>query len=356
MGSSAHEIHHRVMSDDPVVEDLLLGTLDLVREAGGWVASGTRVIAKAGQLSIESDATRGPLMRIPAPLWVRVDRVTWGFDGGRLDVLDVPDDIGEFELPMLYLQTALHNACGKLAWLSATHPSLAGDVPAEVVSATRALIPSFRTHSTDVVDVLFANRCFRIPTTEGAPAERVLIPLIDLLNHHADGSAGTWLGDAFTVDARLPFGTGECALNYGLDRDAIEMAASYGFVDASARTAHSAPVSVRVTGLGVIGVRGDGRAPDGRLLPVASRAEDGVTSLNRVTFSSSDHDGVLRDVRTGTGWDDADARAVLDGVARANADLVDALIRACDAAPQTHSAAVLREAARTQRRHLEVFI
>ena len=355
MGSSAHEIHHRVMSDDPVVEDLLLGTLDLVREAGGWVAPGTRVIAKAGQLSIESDATRGPLMRIPAPLWVRVDRVTWGFDGGRLDVLDVPDDIGEFELPMLYLQTALHNACGKLAWLSATHPSLAGDVPAEVVSATRALIPSFRTHSTDVVDVLFANRCFRIPTTEGAPAERVLIPLIDLLNHHADGSAGTWLGDAFTMDARLPFGTDECALNYGLDRDAIEMAVTYGFADSSTRHAHSAPVSVHVSSIGTIRVDGDGRARDGHLLPVVSRADSGVTSLNRVTFSISDCDRVLRDVQTSTGWDDHQTRRAVAAVAQVNLELVETLLQACGDASEIPSVTVLGAAARVQRSILNGF-
>ena len=345
---------HLVVSDDLVVEDLLLGTLDLVREGGGWVAPGTRLIAERGHLRINSEATSGPLLRIPVHLWVRVDRVTWGFTDERLEVVDVPDDIGEFELPMLYLQTALHNACGKLDWLSVTHPSLASDVPDPIIVATRALIPSFRAHPPDAVDVLFADRCFRIPAAPGGTPQRMLIPLVDLLNHHTSGAAGSWDGNAFCVEARQPFDSDECALDYGLRRDAMEMAVVYGFIDTSATLAHSAPVVVDMSGGTRLQVMGDARDTDGSLVPINAIANGDVMSVNRLTFSSDDPDSTVHELAAATGWDAPHARVAVAAIARANISLVDALIKACADAPDIRAAAILGEAARVQRSVVEV--
>ena len=104
-------------ADDPLVADLLAGTIELVREAGGFVAPTTRLVERAGQLSIESSAAAGePLLRIPREAFVRVDRVEWSQDGDRIVIEQVPDDCGDLEWEMLYLQVALHNALGALAF------------------------------------------------------------------------------------------------------------------------------------------------------------------------------------------------------------------------------------------------
>ena len=75
-------------ADDPLVGDLLAGTIELVREAGGFIAPTTRLVERAGQLSIESSAVAGePLLRIPREAFVRVDRVEWSQDGDRIVIV-----------------------------------------------------------------------------------------------------------------------------------------------------------------------------------------------------------------------------------------------------------------------------
>ena len=221
-------------ADDPLVADLLAGTIELVREAGGFIAPTTRLVERAGQLSIESSAVAGELLlRIPREAFVRVDRVEWSQDGDRIVIAQVPDDCGALEWEMLYLQVALHNACGKLAWMQRTHPSLDPGLPEDLVDAVRAIVPSFRTPQIGAIDLLWANRCFRLPMKAGGPPERVLIPIVDLLNHDADGATGDWDAESFQVATAPAFGTLECALDYGMERDAMEMAVVYGFAGSS---------------------------------------------------------------------------------------------------------------------------
>ena len=221
-------------ADDPLVADLLGGTIELVREAGGFVAPITRLVERGGQLSIESSAAAGePLLRIPREAFVRVDRVEWSQDGDRIVIEQAPDDCGALEWEMLYLQVALHNACGKLAWMQRTHPSLDPGLPEDLVDAVRAVVPSFRTPQMGAIDLLWANRCFRLPMEPGTEPERVLIPIVDLLNHDADGATGDWDAESFQVATAPAFGTLECALDYGMERDAMEMAVVYGFAGSS---------------------------------------------------------------------------------------------------------------------------
>jgi hypothetical protein len=221
-------------ADDPLIADLLAGTIELVRETGGFIAPTTRLVERAGQLSIESSAVAGePLLRIPREAFVRVDRVEWSQDGDRIVIEQAPDDCGALEWEMLYLQVALHNACGKLAWMQRTHPSLDPRLPEDLVDAVRAIVPSFRTPQMGAIDLLWANRCFRLPMEAGGPPERVLIPIVDLLNHDADGATGDWDAESFQVAAAPALGTQECALDYGMERDAMEMAVVYGFAGSS---------------------------------------------------------------------------------------------------------------------------
>ena len=80
--------HPMIDSSDPLVADLLAGTIELTREAGGYVAPSTVFIERAGQLSIESSAPDGePLLRIPRAAFVRVDGVAFCADGDRIVII-----------------------------------------------------------------------------------------------------------------------------------------------------------------------------------------------------------------------------------------------------------------------------
>jgi hypothetical protein len=242
LGKTVLVSHPLVDADSPLVADLLAGTLEIIREAGGFIAPTTRLMERHGQLSIESSADDdSPMLRIPHDCFVRVDRVTWAEQDDRMVIVEVPDEFSDIETEMLYLQIALHNACGKLEWMQRTHPSIDPDLPDDLVDTVRALIPSFRNPMMAATDVFLANRCFRIPMAADAAPERVLIPVVDLLNHHSRGAVGDWTGEDFEVVAKRPFGTRECALDYGMNRDALEMAVVYGFADNSAPDTTSHP-------------------------------------------------------------------------------------------------------------------
>jgi hypothetical protein len=227
--------HPLVDADSDLVADLLAGTLEVIREAGGFVAPTTRLVEREGQLSVTSTADDGaPLFRIPRECFVRVDRVTWAEQDDRMVIVDVPEEFTDIETELLYIQVALHNACDKLAWMRRTHPALDPRLPDDLVAAVQALIPSFRNPRMAATDVLWANRCFRLPLNDDQQPERVLIPIVDLLNHHAHGAVADWNGREFMITTRTPFGTSECALDYGMERNALELAVVYGFVDSSA--------------------------------------------------------------------------------------------------------------------------
>lgn len=264
--------HPLVDADDTLVADLLAGTLEILREAGGFIAPTTRLVERRGQLSIESSADDGsPMLRIPRECFVRVDRVTWAEQEGRMVIVEVPDDFGDLETEMLYLQVALHNACGKLEWMTATHPALDPRLPDDLVEAVQQLIPSFRNPMMAATDVLWANRCFRIPMSEGAAPERVLVPLVDLLNHHSNGAIGDWTGVDFEVATRKPFGTSEAALDYGMNRDALEMAVVYGFADDTAGVTPGGKYDNQVLGMIELLARRPEQAESAAVLLTASR-------------------------------------------------------------------------------------
>ena len=219
-----------VDADDAIVAELLTSTLALVLEAGGSVAADLTVVAREGQLHLESHSD-GVLVRVPREAFVRVDTFAFAEDAGRIFVTDVSDDATDIELELMYTSVALANQCGKLAWMRLRHPALASDVPQDVGEAVQAVIPSFRSHPYDAVSLYWGNRCFKIDLGDGP--ERVLVPIVDLLNHHSQGAIGDWEHDSFSVQAARPFGTAECALDYGMERDALTFAVVYGFLDES---------------------------------------------------------------------------------------------------------------------------
>lgn len=279
---------HLVDAEDPIVADLLYGTIELILQSGGWVHPGARFVERSGQLSVHLAAEDDrPLLQIPREAFVRVDAVTWDHGADRLEILGMPDDVGDVELPMLYLQTALHNQCGKLMWLRTSHPAVSA-LPDRVIDAAVRIEPGFRRTTMSTTNLLFSNRCFRLPLEDGAEPQRVLIPLIDLLNHHSVGAKAQWDGRAFSVMPSRAFGTTECALDYGLGRDALEMALVYGFVDDSVTWVHSAPIDMQVDGVGRVIVTREQRLADGTLAPMLVEHAAHATRINRLTFDASD--------------------------------------------------------------------
>lgn len=326
-------------ADDVIVGDLLAGTLALVAELGGWVHPDARLVARGGQLSLHCDGdSPGPLIRLPRAAMVRVGRVTWSASAEQLEVLDFPDDLTVDEIELLMMQVALHNQCGKVPWLARTHPVLDPSLPSDVIDAVRWFRPSFRLRQPTAASLLWSTRAFRLPRVGSTTPEPMALPIVDLLNHHPAGTTGTLTDDAFVVDVNRPFGTAECALDYGLQRDAIGMAVVYGFADAASPVAHSAPMDLDVPGVGPVRVAAVGRSRTGRLLPPVVRERDGAVEVSHLTFRPGGAGALTERIPA----------AIVDAVAERNVVLLDELRHRALSSPASPAATVLAEAAARQ--------
>ncbi len=339
-----------VDAEDHMAADFLAGTVDLVLGLGGWLHPDARVVERGGQFSLSCDAETGqPLIRLPRQAFVRVGRVTWSDSVERLEVLDTPADLGDAEAELLILQTALHNACDRIPWLVATHPVLAPDLSPDVIDAVRAFRPSFRLRQPTPASLLWSTRAFRLPLGPAGEPEPVCLPLVDLLNHASGGATGTWTGESFDVHASRPTSTGECLLDYGLQRDAIGMAVVYGFADESCPVAHSAPVTVDVPGVGRVVVAAKGRARSGDLLPPVVTPSDEGAAISHLTFREGGRADLVEGLARASGWSDAECAEIVEAVAEANLALVEALTARASELPDAPAARVLSDAARRQR-------
>ena len=303
-------------ADDDVVSDLLASTLELLAESGGWLHPEATVVARDGQLSLECTADDDePLLVIPREAFVRVDAITWGDDPLTMAISALPDDLGDIETSMAYVQAALHNQTGKLEWLLRTHPGLA-PLPDAIVDRMRRLVPGFRATEMTPVDVLFSDRCLRVDLGDGRGSQRVLVPILDLLNHHPRGAQACWRDEAFSVTTTRPFGTSECALDYGHERDAMEMAAVYGFVDTGAGVAHLPVTRTDVPGIGIVSVVAAGRQATGALAPLTVERIGNETRISHLTFTTDavTMQALVDELTQAAGWDAAASRAAVQTV------------------------------------------
>ena len=265
-------------------------------------------------------APQEPLLQVPSSCFVRIGRVTWLENDEGLAYDGIPEEFGDAEAQLLILQTALHNACGKVPSLMATHPVLATDLTDEVVQAVRAFRPSFRGTRPSVAGLFWSARVFRVPPAPGAPSEPCAIPLIDMLDHHSSGATGTWTGDGFAVTAVHPRGGSEVMLNYGLRRDAIGMAVVYGFADGSCQVAHASPMEVEVGGRQVV-VEARGRLRDGTLLAPVVREVDGALRISHLPFRPGGGDALAATIGS---------RAVVEAIVETDVARCHALLDAVD--------------------------
>jgi len=261
-----------------------------------------------------------PLLRVPTTAMLPIQRVDWASGADVLRVTGISDWPHEADLPLLYTQVGLHNACGKLPRLVAMHPSASQTLSTETIAAVRVLRPSFRIRTLSPTDVFWATRAFRLPAFDGE-SQPVVLPVLDALNHHPRGAVGQWHGDSFTVSVSRPTGTTECYLDYGHQRDALETALVYGFLDTASTLAHSPPLSVTSPDIATVTVLDEGRGLAGDVLPLTARYHQGTWLLNRFTLGIDDASALAGATGQPMDW----CEHVVSALARASINALDDL-------------------------------
>jgi hypothetical protein len=187
----------------------------------------------------------------------------------------------------------------------------------------------------------------------------VVLPLIDLLNHHHRGTPFRIEAGAMRMATAQPESSGECFAHYGGRRDGLDLALHYGHADSSTPFAHCAPLQISVEGVGVIQVEHQvGRRPAHPFDAPRVALEEGGVRLSHLCCHR-EHPERVRTIlklalqaslqRRGHGQVEGQrlAQRGLEALAAANITLLQNLIAAVEAADHP-GAAVLARAARRQ--------
>ena len=243
-----------VQADTQALRDVLGAIVNTVMQAGGQLHPGIRFVATDGKLSVHCRPELGPpdqpLIRLPRELLVPIDGIEWADREDTLQVLSSLEHLSLVQRDLLVLHLALYNAASKLPWAVSHLPALAAPAHAPLLAAVQAIRPNFGKSRPQAASAFIQTRVFKLDES------RVLMPLIDLLNHHPRGAAFQTDATAMTVMGAQPLGAGECFARYGGRRDVLDLALHYGYADADTPFAFCAPLVCSVPTLGSLTITG----------------------------------------------------------------------------------------------------
>ncbi len=239
-----------VQADTQALRDVLRALVNTVLQAGGQIHPGIRFLASDGKLSVHCQPELGPgeqpLLRLPRELLVPIDGIEWTDREDTLLALSSLEHLTPVQRDLLDLHLALYNAAGKLPWTVRHLPALVVPSHAPLISALQAIRPNFGKSRPQAASAFLQTRVFKLDES------RVLMPLIDLLNHHPRGAAYQTDATAMTVLVAQPLGVGECFARYGGRRDVLDLALHYGYADADTPFAFCTPLVCSVPTLGIL--------------------------------------------------------------------------------------------------------
>jgi hypothetical protein len=361
-----------VKSDSPVVRRVLTEIAAIACREGATVHPGARLVETRGNLSVHFERPGGEssrnLFEIPRELLIPLDNLNWSDRTDRFVLSGAPGGLTMVQERLLALHIELYNATHKLAWWVNEHPRrlLLDDGP--VRQAVHELRPGLELPAEEMPAAGFLEtRAYWTRAGDGRYTP-VLMPLIDLLNHHHRGAPLELDGFAMRAAVSQPASGTECFGHYGGRRDVLGLALYLGHLDRATPFAHSGPMRFRSPELGEVALLAEGRQPAHPTdPPEVVVKEDGIKISH--LCCNLEHPGRARAVLRlalvraarlrGLGMQEAEAagqRTIAD-IAAGNRERLVRLASACGSAVSTRPAAkTLMLAARRQAHIIQAVI
>ena len=235
-----------VIADNPAVESCINEILALTREAGAEFAAGLVLRAEKGNMRAEAAAADGKLLvRMPESCLIPPADFLFGLDDGDNLLAEPEGGVTRLRARLMQLMLELFNLTGKIArhrhslpwWLAAEHPEILplilnlrdNEVVRAYADAARA-----GPDNTFTIETFFLSRTLVLKKDDKTPPIRVLMPVVDFMNHHHKGSPYSTISDAkgfgLAMLNRQPVaGSAECFARYG-DHDTLTSWQHFGFV------------------------------------------------------------------------------------------------------------------------------
>lgn len=241
-----------IITDSSTIKDAVGKIIDLTRGAGAEFAPGLVLREENGNLRMETGPDDGPLLvRMPEACLIPPADFRFGLEGDRLMAM-AEQGVTPLRAQLMQATLDLYNLTGKLAahkrsvpwWLAAAHPEVLDHILRLRDNPTlRGYADVVRVGPDDgfLVETFFLTRTLAIK--KDGKTMRMLMPVIDFMNHHHQGAAFNTITDqrGFAIGmlkAQPVAGSVECFARYG-DYDALTTWLHYGFADEHAPDAPS---------------------------------------------------------------------------------------------------------------------
>ena len=275
-----------IVADNQDVERCLEKILETAKRGGAEFEEALVLRCSEGSLSIElaPESAAVSLMKLPGRLLVPVGSFHLSLEADNIVIRDVDPVVSAERRTLMESILELYNLTNKIAWFRRTSPALMlrsfPDLARMLDRGQGAPISQqIELLAADKIDhfVLrrfFATRWFGFIEASDIAATRVLMPILDLMNHHSQGSAyeirvidgDRWL-HLHRAKSELR-GQRECYALYN-ECDAMEMLWAYHFVDESAAFVRSVPMEIRLPDAGVLKINATKARTRGKDLPPA---------------------------------------------------------------------------------------
>lgn len=255
-----------VDTESAEVRETVQALFALLLDAGAWVNPHLRIVERAGQISVWSEADDPWLMRIPKHTLVPVTDINWSGEP-PLRVEGTPSSLSAIQQDVLNACVDAMAAHHTWEHFRATHPRATITDP-EAIAMIQSLHPAF-SPATDAPAML-KTRTIKMSMDDAEP-QSYLMPLLDLVNHHPAAPAYTWDDGFLCIPTWRADPGGECFVSYGSTRDVLGMALAYGYVDENITRANALPGEYSIPGGGTLRLR---RASH----PTSTNGQDALTN------------------------------------------------------------------------------
>lgn len=248
-------------SDNSAVASGIERMRELVVARGGYVHPAAAIEVRDGSLRVVCNAplTSGELLfRVPDELLVPTGELCWSDSEEIMQLSRTPGHLDRDRAEMLGLFITIYNASGKMDWVR-NQPARVLGRDADLAAQLDLVRPRLAARQLSAAAAFLETRNYSGKSAQAGLAEKAcLLPLIDFMNHHTEGSPFQQGDGHLRVDRNSPNGSRECFVNYGKHRDPLGLALSYGFLDRESPFAQSVPIAIDLPGFGrleVVGIR-----------------------------------------------------------------------------------------------------
>jgi hypothetical protein len=257
-------------TDNQAIASALTAMKQLIVGRGGYVHPLAGIEEQDGNIWVTCDdpLARGEtLFKLPDSLLVPVDGLAWNENVDALELAAKPGGHSKDQAELLDMFLTIYNSMGKLAQTrNQARYILSRDT--QLAAQTRLVRPRSVKQPASLAATFLQTRTYSSDLAgHGLAGRNCLIPLIDFINHHRNGSHykqdSGWLG----VKVNNSIRSNECFANYGSRWDPLDLAFVHGFVDHTSPYAYSVPLKLHLAGFGRFELTSIGEVSHHRLNP-----------------------------------------------------------------------------------------